>query len=98
MAGRSTTRKLLLSRSQVTSFRASEFQHLLILALAAAIEPALELAHADRVFGLGLLAADGQAGCRAECRIRESATAELRERQHGPLRRPTTRTWPIAGS
>ena len=43
-------------------FAQSAFQHLLIRAFPSAIEPALELADAHRVLGLGLLDADGQAG------------------------------------
>jgi hypothetical protein len=42
------------------------FQHLLIRALAAAVEPGLELADTDGVFGLGLLDEDVQAGREAE--------------------------------
>jgi hypothetical protein len=40
-------------------FAQAAFQYLLIRTLAAAIEPALELADADRVLGLGLLDANG---------------------------------------
>lgn len=47
--------------------------HLLIWALAAAIEPALELADTHRAFGLGLLDADDPAGCGAEGCVRELA-------------------------
>jgi len=54
-------------------------------ALADAIEPGLELADAQRVFGLGLLDADGQARGRPERGIREPAPAELREREHRRL-------------
>lgn len=50
-----------------------------------AIAPVLELADTDRVLGLGLLDADGQAGRGAECRVRESASAELGELEHGRL-------------
>jgi len=47
-----------------------------------AIEPALKLADAHRVLGLGLLDADSQAGCWAEEHVRESAAPELGEREH----------------
>jgi hypothetical protein len=50
-----------------------------IRALAAAFEPALELADTDRVLGLGLPDADGQASCRPERCVRESPSAELGE-------------------
>jgi hypothetical protein len=50
---------------------------LLIRALAAAVEPALELADTHRVLGLRLLDADGRPRCWAEGRVRESASAEL---------------------
>ena len=40
----------------------SAFRRLLVRALAAAIEPGLELADTDGVFGLGLVDADGQSG------------------------------------
>ena len=43
-------------------FAQSAFQHLLIRALAAAVEPGPELADTDGILGLGLLDADGQAG------------------------------------
>jgi hypothetical protein len=45
-----------------SSSRKTFFQHLLIRALPAAVEPGLEFADADRVLGLGLLDAGGQAG------------------------------------
>jgi hypothetical protein len=50
---------------------------MLIRAFAAAIEPALELADADGVLGLGLFDADGQAGCGAERGVHEAAAPEF---------------------
>jgi hypothetical protein len=54
-----------------------------IRAFVDAIEPGLKLADADRMFGLRLFDADGQAGCRAKEHFCESAPVKLAERQHG---------------